>query len=81
MGPPCLRPRRPRKLFKNSIHSQEKEAGHEDKIHRAKILTLVALAFIVTVIGVIGLATFLTGNIIRGMATIVDSTQSESLCA
>ena len=44
---------------------------------RAKILTLVALAFMVTVIGVIGLATFLTGNIIRGMATIVDSTQSD----
>jgi hypothetical protein len=49
----------------------------KNKSIRAKLLTLVALAFVVTVIGVIALATFLTGSIIREMAGIVDTNQGE----
>ncbi len=44
---------------------------------RTNLLTLVALAFLVTVVGVIGLASFLTGGIIREIATIVDSSQGD----
>src|SRR5512139_4088491 len=44
---------------------------------RTTLLTLVALAFIVTVVGVIGLASYLTGGIIREMAAIVDSSQGD----
>ena len=44
---------------------------------RTTLLTLVALAFIVTVVGVIGLASYLTGGIIREIATIVDSSQGD----
>jgi methyl-accepting chemotaxis protein len=44
---------------------------------RTTLLALVALAFLVTVVGVIGLASYLTGGIIREIATIVDSSQGD----
>ena len=44
---------------------------------RTTLLALVALAFLVTVVGVIGLASYLTGGIIREIAAIVDSSQGD----
>jgi methyl-accepting chemotaxis protein len=44
---------------------------------RTTLLALVALAFLVTVVGVIGLASYLTGGIIREMAAIVDTSQAD----
>ena len=49
----------------------------KNKNIRTKLLALVALAFIVIVVGVIGLASYLTGGIIREMAAIVDSNQGD----
>jgi methyl-accepting chemotaxis protein len=44
---------------------------------RTTLLALVALAFLVTVVGVIGLASYLTGGIIREISSIVDSSQGD----
>jgi methyl-accepting chemotaxis protein len=44
---------------------------------RTTLLALVAVAFLVTVVGVIGLASYLTGGIIQEISSIVDSSQGD----